>query len=320
MFTIFLPSGTVAGLLMSPDSLKSCFSLLLENCRIFILVLHSWSLRCWNLTGLFIHFYRDTGSINNVINSPGAKLLQDRNRTNLNVNSRACHPQTCLWVSSCGAQLGQREEVSMCAAFSSADSFSPHQKLRNRKVFRDCFKDRRDGVLQLKVLAVAPEYPIVHVSGYSKSALPVMCHVTNSPSFSLFKFFLFLLLTRRFSHLHGTLWQSSTEKWFVFPVGIQTRFTEMTAVAIGWGVARPENSWGLQWMLDQMWANSALSHFITHQSVIVVDFAWTLTLGSLKLVCSFEIEQCDPCFSKHRSHSFSTGRRSGSLNKCFFLK
>lgn len=109
----FLHSGTVLALLISPDSLKSCFSPLLENCRIFLLqkflcsfhTLKSEMLRFGRVIFFIIFFLnRDVGSINNIIDSPGAKLLEDRRQANLIVNSQACHPQTSLWVSSCDAQ------------------------------------------------------------------------------------------------------------------------------------------------------------------------------------------------------------------------
>lgn len=72
---------------------------------------------------LFIYFpRRDGGSLNNIIDSPGAKLWKDRRQADLNVNSQTYHPQTSLWVYSGDTQYSLEKRFKcVSVAFSSAD-------------------------------------------------------------------------------------------------------------------------------------------------------------------------------------------------------
>lgn len=109
VYRFFLLCGTVFGLLISPDSLKVLLfpaSGELQNSATEVsLLLHTLKSEMVRFARvIFFFFNRDVGSINNFIDSPGAKLLEDRKQANLNVTSQACHPQTSLRVSSCNAQ------------------------------------------------------------------------------------------------------------------------------------------------------------------------------------------------------------------------
>lgn len=117
----------------------------------------------------------------------------------------------------------------MYVAFYSSDVFCPRSRQWGKLFASKMRKKERNKnnffFFESMLIAVLNKQLLYAVPCNSKCCVAYttfVCLTTPNLSFNVsidwFLYSYFFLLARLFSRLHGTLWQSSTEKWFVFPV------------------------------------------------------------------------------------------------------